>query len=130
MTPKATVSDLVESLALTYEDASYPDTAYMVIFECLSLAEFLIGKNNSYGDAIRHPKNLLSDLTPREGLLARIDEKLTRLINKQHYIGDDDILDLLGYLVFLRILEQDLVEAERNTQRAVHIPSSTGHLVG
>lgn len=110
MTPKPTVSELAESLATTFADARYPDTAYRIIFECLSLAEFLIGKNNSYGDAIRHPKNLLSDLTPIEGLMARIDEKLTRLINKQHYPGDDDIKDVTGYFIFLSILEQDLVD--------------------
>jgi hypothetical protein len=38
-----------------------------------------------------------------EQLKVRIDDKLNRIKNSQGYAGDNDIDDLIGYLVLLRI---------------------------
>ena len=71
--------------------------------ECLDIAEFLIGKNIAYGNSALSPIGIFSSTTAREQIAIRIDDKLNRLKNGKNYPGDDNILDLIGYLVLYRL---------------------------
>lgn len=64
----------------------------------------LLEKNISYGDSALNPINVFAKgLDATHLLQVRIDDKLARISNAQHYPGDDDVLDLIGYLLLLRI---------------------------
>ena len=74
-----------------------------IISECLEIAEMLIGKNISYGNSALDPVRIFSKAGPREQLHVRIDDKLNRLMKGTDYPGDNDIDDLIGYLILLKI---------------------------
>jgi hypothetical protein len=74
-----------------------------IMNECLDIAEMLIKKNVSYGDSALNPMRLFAQSDSVEQLKVRIDDKLNRIKNSQGYAGDNDIDDLIGYLVLLRI---------------------------
>ena len=64
----------------------------------------LLEKNKAYGDTANEPPKIFSKLSPKEGILARIDDKLSRI--KTVGINDkteDTILDLLGYLILYKV---------------------------
>jgi hypothetical protein len=64
----------------------------------------LIEKNKAYGDTANHPPQIFSKLSATEGILARIDDKLSRIKNKG--INDnteDSVKDLIGYLILLKV---------------------------
>jgi hypothetical protein len=70
--------------------------------ECAALAEMLIAKNRAYGDAALNPVRIFSKASPDEQIRVRLDDKLSRLARGSD-AGEDVVLDLLGYLVLLRI---------------------------
>lgn len=70
---------------------------------CLEIAEMLIEKNISYGNSALEPVRIFSKAEPREQLYVRIDDKLSRLMKGTDYPGDNDIDDLIGYLILLKI---------------------------
>ena len=70
---------------------------------CHEIAVMLIDKNISYGDSALDPVRIFSKADPREQLHVRIDDKLNRLMKGTDYPGDNDIDDLIGYLVLLKI---------------------------
>jgi hypothetical protein len=74
-----------------------------IMNECLDIAEMLIKKNVSYGDSALNPMRLFAQSDSVEQLKVRIDDKLNRIKNSQGYAGDNDVDDLIGYLVLLRI---------------------------
>tara|TARA_R110002050_G_scaffold182172_1_gene315616 strand:+ start:41 stop:370 length:330 start_codon:yes stop_codon:yes gene_type:complete len=64
----------------------------------------LIEKNKAYGDTASKPPKIFSKLSPKEGILARIDDKLSRI--KTVGLNDkteDTMLDLIGYLILYRV---------------------------
>ena len=64
----------------------------------------LLKKNKDYGDTANKPPQIFSKLSAKEGILARIDDKLSRI--KQVGINDkteDTILDLIGYLILYKV---------------------------
>ena len=73
--------------------------------ECQNLAEMLKAKNRAYGNSFADPVRIFSRVTPEEGLRIRIDDKLSRIARGQD-AGEDTILDLIGYLVLLRVLHR------------------------
>lgn len=70
---------------------------------CDELKAFLLAKNKAYGNSALEPKRIFSRADTKEQILVRIDDKLSRIANRESYPGDDDVLDLLGYLVLLRV---------------------------
>ena len=50
---------------------------------------------------------MFSRAEPEEQLLVRIDDKLSRIARGSEFENDDTILDLIGYLVLLRIARKD-----------------------
>ena len=73
--------------------------------ECQTVADLLVGKNAAYGDSALSPVRILSKANPVEQIKVRIDDKLSRLARGSD-AGEDVILDLLGYLVLLRIAQK------------------------
>lgn len=74
---------------------------------CEEIANMLIGKNRSYGDSALNPKHVFSRLSAVEGIQARIDDKLARLMQGNlKAFGEDPELDLMGYLILLRIAKK------------------------
>jgi hypothetical protein len=66
------------------------------------VGDMLVEKNKSYGDSALNPVRVFSKADPVEQLLVRIDDKLSR-ISRGGESEEDTELDLLGYLVLLRM---------------------------
>lgn len=65
----------------------------------------LIEKNAAYGDSALAPVRIFSRVDSLEQIRIRIDDKLSRLA-RGAAAGEDVVMDLLGYLVLLRIGER------------------------
>jgi hypothetical protein len=70
------------------------------------VSDLLIAKNKSYGDSALHPSRIFSKADAIEQLLVRIDDKLSRIQNGHDWPGDNDIEDLIGYLILLKIAKE------------------------
>ena len=70
---------------------------------CHEIAHMLIEKNISYGNSALEPARIFSTADSTEQLKVRIDDKLNRVKNNQGFAGDNDIDDLIGYLVLYKI---------------------------
>lgn len=69
--------------------------------------QMLLEKNASYGNSALEPSRIFSKADTIEQLKIRIDDKLTR-IQKGKYLREDDLKDILGYMVLLRIKQNEL----------------------
>jgi hypothetical protein len=68
------------------------------------IRDLLIAKNQKYGNSALEPLGVFSQLSAKEGLLVRIDDKLKRIKNGSLERDDEDVVnDLIGYLVLLKI---------------------------
>jgi hypothetical protein len=67
---------------------------------CDSMKELLLEKNARYGDSALNPIKVFSRLNPAEGILIRLDDKLSRVKNGDN-LRKNDTADLIGYLVLL-----------------------------
>jgi hypothetical protein len=67
-----------------------------------AVGAMLIAKNEAYGNSALDPVRIFSKVSPVEQILVRIDDKLSRLARGDN-AGEDVEMDLLGYLVILRI---------------------------
>jgi hypothetical protein len=83
--------------------ASDAPSGHNIIRECLEIAEMLIKKNISYGNSALEPIRIFSKADSKEQIRVRIDDKLNRIQNDQAFPGDNDIEDLIGYLILLKI---------------------------
>jgi hypothetical protein len=81
---------------------------------CHEIAHMLIKKNIAYGNSALEPVRIFSRADAREQLHVRIDDKLSRIMKGTSYVGDNDIDDLIGYLVLLKIAKAK----ETNRQEA------------
>lgn len=70
---------------------------------CDELKQFLIKKNKAYGNSALEPLRILSKSDTEEQLNVRIDDKLSRLMRGQAFDGDNDIDDLIGYLILKKV---------------------------
>jgi hypothetical protein len=78
------------------------------------LKEVLIQKNNAYGDAALNPVRIFSKADAVEQIKVRLDDKISRLARGKE-AGEDVYLDLMGYLILLRIAQtrkQELYKQE------------------
>lgn len=68
------------------------------------IIDLLIEKNESYGDSALEPANVFADGSAVDNLCARIDDKLMRIKNQGFRgYGEDNVKDLIGYLILLKI---------------------------
>lgn len=68
----------------------------------VELGAMLKAKNANYGNSALEPVRVFSKADTIEQILVRIDDKLARSM-RGHAAGEDVELDLLGYLVILRV---------------------------
>ena len=70
----------------------------------IEIKDLLIEKNLKYGNSALEPLGVFSQLSAKEGLLVRIDDKLKRINNGTLDRDDEDVINyLIGYLVLLKI---------------------------
>tara|TARA_R110001606_G_scaffold200790_1_gene348746 strand:- start:919 stop:1182 length:264 start_codon:yes stop_codon:yes gene_type:complete len=68
--------------------------------------DMLVAKNRSYGDSALYPARIFSKSDNVEQILVRIDDKLSRIQNGHDWPGDNEIDDLIGYLILLKIAKE------------------------
>jgi len=98
--------DPSDSLRTTNANADFsPITAahQEILSVCNEMADMLIAKNKSYGNSALDPIRIFSKSDNIEQLKVRIDDKLSRFHHGNKYPGDNDIDDLIGYLVLLKV---------------------------
>jgi hypothetical protein len=67
------------------------------------LADLVESKNVAYGNSIENPVRILTSLSPLDLVLARIEDKLSR-ISRGTAAGEDVVGDLIGYLALAKEL--------------------------
>ena len=77
-----------------------------ILMNCMGIAQMLIEKNISYGDSALDPVRIFSKANSIEQLHVRIDDKLSRLMKGTEMAGDNDIDDLIGYLILLKVAKE------------------------
>lgn len=83
---------------------SIDDTQRFITEECNTVKQMLIKKNIEYGNSAVNPMRIFSSCDSIEQLNVRIDDKLSRINNKQDkQIVEDTELDLIGYLILKRV---------------------------
>ena len=72
---------------------------------CDDIKELLLYKNRKYGNSALKPVRIFSKSDSVEQILVRIDDKLNRIQQGAGLLDDDEdvIVDLIGYLVLLKI---------------------------
>jgi len=70
---------------------------------CNEIQTLLIQKNRAYGDSALNPVRIFSKADAAEQIKVRLDDKLSRMASSPNAFGEDVVLDLLGYLILLRI---------------------------
>ena len=86
-----------------YLHATSAHSGHRIWNTCHGIAQMLIEKNISYGDSALSPIRTFAQSDGIEQIKVRIDDKLNRIKNNQGFAGDNDIDDLIGYLVLLKI---------------------------
>ena len=72
--------------------------------KCEQIKNMLQDKNEKYGNSATEPVRIFSKSNPIEGLLVRCDDKLSRIkTTGLRESGEDQILDLIGYLILISI---------------------------
>ena len=70
---------------------------------CDEIKRLLLEKNIAYGNSALSPIQIFAKAGAQEGIANRIDDKLNRIKNNQTYVGDNDLDDLIGYLILYKI---------------------------
>lgn len=84
-------------------------TNQRLVAKCNELADFLVEKNDKYGDAYSAGVRVFSDLSPQQRIRARIDEKLNRLAAGS--TDEDTAWDLAGLMIHL-LVQRDISEGK------------------
>ncbi len=83
-----------------------PTSAELIAAEYDRLKAMSLEKNRAYGDTALHPPHIFSKLSGSEAIRARLDDKISRHQNSPGAFGEQEIDDLIGYLVLLNIAER------------------------
>lgn len=67
------------------------------------IRSLLVEKNRKYGDAVLNPKRVFSRADIMEQINVRIDDKISRIMNRQDDDAEDAETDLLGYLLIKNV---------------------------
>lgn len=95
------VGDDVYTHSLVFDTPTFKPI--MRVFGGLSL--FLAVKNMKYGNSALEPKRVFSRASAEEQLLVRLDDKVSRLMNrKEDELAKNDVVDLLGYLILYCVM--------------------------
>lgn len=69
------------------------------------IESMLLRKNRKYGDSALTPINIFSGSSAADQLRCRIDDKLSRIKCNPADEDEDTLLDLIGYLILLRVVQ-------------------------
>jgi hypothetical protein len=101
---KPVYSDVKEfSCKDLYQHSTVAPAGHKIWEKCHEIAQMLIEKNISYGNSALQPISIFSKGDDLDGLRNRIDDKLSRIKNEQSYAGDNDVDDLIGYLILYKV---------------------------
>ena len=90
--------------------------------------QLLLEKNKSYGDSALRPANIFAKGSAVENLSARIDDKLMRIKNYGFSgFAEDNVKDLIGYLILLKIALEEEKENTIQYQKS-NFNESSNHL--
>jgi hypothetical protein len=78
-------------------------TQHTIADVCDNIKNMLIEKNKSYGDSALDPIRIFSKANSDEQIKIRIDDKLSRISRGSEFYGDNDLDDLIGYLILLKV---------------------------
>lgn len=67
-----------------------------------SIRAMLLEKNERYGNSALNPVRIFSKAPPREQILVRMDDKLSRIRTLAPDDQEDAIQDLIGYLILMK----------------------------
>ena len=84
----------------------FPIASERMLRVCLRIWAMLHEKNQAYGNSALEPLRVFSRADPVEQIRVRLDDKLSRLA-RGSAAGEDAVLDLMGYLVLLKVAELD-----------------------
>lgn len=76
------------------------NTEELIKNELRNIEALLLDKNRAYGDSAVNPLRVFGKGDAETLIRARIDDKLSRIANGS--TGEDNELDLIGYLILLR----------------------------
>ena len=80
---------------------------------CDEIKNLLITKNAAYGNSALDPVRIFSKASTTEQILVRIDDKLSRIrtsgLATAGIISEDTVMDLIGYLILLRVSQEKTV---------------------
>jgi len=88
------------------EEETYTEVQKAIVDECDAIKGMLLEKNRKYGNSALEPVRIFSKASVKEQILVRLDDKLSRLKNVQEDDTEDVVMDLVGYLILLRIAEK------------------------
>lgn len=98
-----------QAAAPAEEDRTVTDVERLIAEECEGLRRLLVTKNRAYGNSALDPVRIFSRASSEEQIRVRLDDKLSRLA-KGSAEGEDVELDLMGYLVLLRIARRMVIK--------------------
>ena len=98
-------SDLPDDKVVKYMTKKQTTTQDKIEKECNTIRDFLLAKNEAYGDSAIAPIRIFSKSDVQEQIKVRIDDKLNRLMQGKNTLETDEdvVKDLIGYLVLLLI---------------------------
>lgn len=94
---------MITSAVTTDPQQTFQDDLIDVLDE---LRDLLIEKNRKYGDAALNPVQTFSRVPPIELINVRMDDKLSRIRNRQEDENEDAEVDLIGYLLLKQIAKK------------------------
>lgn len=100
-TRRKLIDALIETSAQTSPQTV--DAAKEIRRVCDEVCEMLLAKNRAYGNSALQPLRIFSKAPASAQIRTRIDDKLSRISNGD--TSEDAVLDLIGYLILLRISE-------------------------
>lgn len=74
--------------------------------ECSAIEAMLLEKNRKYADSAINPVRIFSKADSVEQIKVRIDDKLSRIRSAQDDDTEDACLDLIGYLILMRVAQR------------------------
>lgn len=125
---KAVFAEAAEVLAFADGIAQRPDDAspalsgpaQAIASECDALKALLLAKNKAYGNSALDPVRIFSRASPVEQIRVRIDDEISLLQRGTSFADEDTVLDLVGYLVLLRVA----MKAEPGIEEATEAPAT------
>ena len=86
---------------------------------CDEIKNLLLVKNEKYGDSALNLARIMSNASPVEQLLVRIDDKLNRIMQGGILEDDEDVVsDLIGYFVLLKVALKNQQQTSYNNNNS------------